>query len=136
MGNEFIGNVSFVLQIIILALILVGSYYSKAKKANRHVQIMAGAIGLHTLLLGVAMIPSLLGSVDLLSELSPGGITTGAHVISGTLAEIWGISLIVAWAFAPKNTLACKKRKWQMRLLLIVWIFALVSGIIVHVLYI
>jgi hypothetical protein len=130
-----LGNVSFVLQIIILALILVGSYNSRAKRRARHGWIMTLAIVLHTISIFVIMIPSILGSVDLLGELSSGGITTWMHMVSGTIAEIWGIALIAMWGFAkPKMT--CAARTWQMRLLLIVWVLALASGIIVHLLYI
>jgi hypothetical protein len=116
-GDEagFLSNVSIALQFAILILLLVGNKFARDKKLMRHGQLMALAVGLHTVSITIVMIPSLINNVDLLGNLyKSGSLTTWAHVVSGTLAEVWGIALVAMWGFQGPSKMTCKKRKRQM----------------------
>ena len=75
----------------------------------------------------------------LLGEITSAGIVTQLHVVSGTAAWILGIASIVWWGFkktkAHASLLSRLKRKWAMRVIFIVWLIALISGIILHLFY-
>ena len=136
---EIIVNVSLILEIIILILLIIGSEYAYKKKYTKHGWMMVVAVALHTVSVLSIMIPSIVEESNLLGEITSAGIVTQLHVISGTAAWILGIASIVWWGFkktkAHVSLPSHLKRKWVMRVIFIVWLVALISGIILHLFY-
>jgi len=136
---EIIANVSLILEIVILILLIIGSEYAYKKKYAKHGWMMVVAVALHTVSVLSIMIPSIVEESNLLGEITSAGIVTQLHVISGSAAWILGIASIVWWGFkktkAHVSLPSRLKRKWGMRVIFIVWLIALISGIILHLFY-
>ena len=136
---EIIVNISLILEIIILILLIIGSEYAYKKQYIKHGWMTVVAVTLHTISVLSIMIPSIVEESNLLGEITSAGIVTQLHVISGTAAWILGIASIVWWGFkktkAHVSLPSHLKRKWVMRVIFIVWLVALISGIILHLFY-
>jgi hypothetical protein len=137
--GETLVNVSLVLQVGILVLLFVAAEFAYRRDFTKHGWTTTIAVALHSATILIVMIPSLLEEVSLLTELSTAGLVTQVHVILGTTAWILGLASISWWGIRKKthSSLPSRfKRKWVMRIMLLVWIAALVIGIILHLFYI
>jgi hypothetical protein len=135
-----IGNVTLVLQIIILFLLVLGLPFFRGGAKNKRNLIAHGystvaALILHSVLIVIVMIPSLAGEFEELSELSMlNSFTVWSHVVLGAAAEISAIILIAAWLIKGPSNLACARWKRWMAPIFIIWVIAIINGTITHVL--
>ena len=88
-----LGNVSFVIQIIVLFLLILGLPLSKgstnAKNLIRHGYSTLAALILHTAAILIVMIPGLVNGVNEFATMSfVASVTVWSHVVLGTLAWI------------------------------------------------
>ena len=134
-----VGNVSFVLQIVILFLLILGLPLARGfgvkKNLMRHGYLTVLALILHTLLIFIVMIPSFGNGFGELGELSfPYSLTVWSHVILGTAAEVLGILVVGFWVSKPLSNMACIRVKKLMLPLFVIWTLAIVNGALVHIL--
>jgi hypothetical protein len=133
-----VGNVSFVIQIIVLFLLILGLPLSKGsasqKNLIRHGYSTLVALILHTAAILIVMIPSLIDGVDEFATLSlVASVTVWSHVVLGTLAWILGIVIISFWLGKGPSKMSCATwRKWMMPTF-IIWVISIVNGALVHV---
>lgn len=119
------------LQTIIVVLLAVALYARLRRSYFKHGVFMGLGISLHTVSIFLIMVPSLLsleGGLlrNLLSRLS---LVTLTHAAVGSLVEIMGLWLVLAWLTNTKGIEKCTKRKNVMRITIAFWLTELVLGI-------
>jgi hypothetical protein len=134
-----VGNISLVLQVVILFLLILGLPFAKGfggkKNLMRHGYLTVLALILHTLLIFMVMIPSFNNGLGELGGLTfPYALTVWSHVILGTAAEILGIIVVGFWVSKPLSNMACARTKKVMLPLFIIWSLAIINGALVHIL--
>jgi hypothetical protein len=138
MALDPVGNISLILQIIILFLLTSGFPLAKGinkKKLAWHGYLTIAALILHTILILIVMVPSFTGSFEEIGELSAiSSFTVWSHAVLGTAAEVLGIILVGAWLSKPTSRMNCAKMKRWMTPTFIIWVISIINGAIVHIL--
>ena len=134
-----VGNVSLVLQVVILFLLILGLPMVRGantkKNLMRHGYLTVVALALHTALIFAVMVPSFNEGFGELGELSIlDSFNVWSHAVLGTTAEILGIILIVYWLAKKPSTMGCAKLKKWMLPTLVIWVISLVNGTLIHIL--
>jgi hypothetical protein len=133
-----VGNISLVLQIVILFLLILGLPFVRGlgvkKNFVTHGYLTVLALILHSFLIFIVMIPTFTNGIGELSGLSfLSSLTVWSHVILGTLAEILGIIVIGFWVSKPLLNMNCLRMKKVMLPLFIIWTISIVNGAIIHI---
>jgi hypothetical protein len=133
------GDASLVLQVVIFFLLVLGLPFVKGIGTKKNFIIHGGltflALILHTVLIFIAMVPSLDGGFAALAGLSfPSTFIFWSHVILGTVAVILGFTVIGFWVYKPLSNMGCIRVKKVMAPLLIIWVISLLNGALVHIL--
>ena len=138
MALDFQGNIVSVIQVIALILLIIGVYPYRIRTKNRNL-IMHGFLSILALALNLAttisvMIPIFSASISLITGLSILHSTiVWLHVASGIAAIILGFIIIISWILHPLGELGCSKA-WRLMLpTFLIWTFALVLGLIIHI---
>lgn len=133
-----IGTASLIIQLVVFIMLLLGYAYKRRLKFRRHGTIMAGAVFLHLITIIVIMIPSFALAVvpeyiipKPLMMISLVGLI---HGVTGILAIALGLYLVAAWRFQA-DVKGCIRRKPTMRITLVLWLIALVLGIVLYALF-
>lgn len=135
-----VGNVSLILQIVILFLLILGLPLFRGGSANKKNLIFHGystiaALILHTILIVIVMIPSLTEGLGELGELSLfNSVTVWSHAVLGTAAEALGVILVVFWLSKGPSKMACWRWKKLMLPIFIVWLISIINGALIHIL--
>ena len=134
-----VGNVSLILQVVILFLLILGLPLARGiggkKNLMRHGYLTVLALILHTLLIFIVMIPTFSNGLGELSGLSFFySLTVWSHAIFGTTAEILGIIIVGFWLSKPLSSMACARTKKIMLPLFVIWTLSIVNGALVHIL--
>jgi hypothetical protein len=133
-----VGNISLILQIVILFLLILGLPLVKGfggkKNFMRHGYLTVLALILHSVLIFIVMIPTVTNGLGELSGLSFFySLTVWSHIILGTTAEIFGIIVVGFWLSKPLSNFACVRMKKIMLPLFIIWTLAIINGALVHI---
>jgi len=125
---------NLILQIIILGLLGLAVYFRLRHSFVRHGFVMGAAIGLHTAAIFGIMVPSLLSMDGLLGNfLTNFALITLTHAAVGTLVEIMGVWLVVAWLHDSNRAVEkCFGRKNVMRVTIALWLAELALGLLVY----
>jgi hypothetical protein len=134
-----VGNISLVLQVVILFLLILGLPFVKGIGAKKnlmlHGYLTMLALVLHTILIFVVMIPSFSSGFGELGELSfLNSFNVWSHAILGTAAEILGFIVVGFWFSKPLSNMACARVKKVMLPLFIIWTISLINGALIHIL--
>lgn len=139
MALDPVGNISLVLQIVILFLLVLGLPFFRGPRDQKnltwHGYSTVAALVLHTILILTVMIPSFseglteLADLDLFSSL-----TIWSHIILGTTAEALGILIIGLWLGRGPKKMACWKMKRWMMPTFVIWVLSIINGTLIHVL--
>jgi len=134
-----VGNISLVLQIVILFLLILGLPFVRGigvkKNFVTHGYLTVLSLILHSFLIFIVMIPTFTNGIGELSGLSfLSTLTVWSHVILGTLAEILGIIVVGFWVSKPFLKMNCLRMKKVMLPLFIIWTISIVNGAIIHIL--
>ena len=135
---DLIGDISLILQIIIVFLLILGVPLVKGELKNtknflRHGYLTAFALGLHTVLVVVIMIfLALDGFADLPTLPVLNIVLMVTHIILGFAALVLGFVVVGVWLTKPLKNLACYKVRKIMLPLIIIWAASLVIGAIIH----
>lgn len=141
MAPDPVGNISLVLQIVILFLLVLGLPFFRGQTGKKeqknliaHGYSTVAALVLHTILIFVIMIPSLASGIPAVAYLTfVSAFTVTSHAILGTLAEILGLLIVAFWlGKGPKKMTCWRHRRW-MSFTFIIWVISVVNGTLVHV---
>jgi uncharacterized membrane protein YozB (DUF420 family) len=129
----FLSDVNLLLQLAILVLLVLGFSFKRRGVYVKHGVTMGIAVALHTLSIFAIMVPSLLaltGSFEnLLAEL-----VIFSHAVLGSLVELLGLYLVVAWVSHHQEVKVCLGNKKFMKPTMILWLLELALGIVVYIL--
>jgi hypothetical protein len=134
-----VGNISLVLQVVILFLLILGLPFVKGIGVKRNL-LMHGyltilALITHSVLIFIVMIPAFSNGIGELNGLSfLAALTVWSHAILGTVAEILGIIVIGFWVSKPLSNMNCLRMKKVMLPLFIIWTISIVNGAMIHIL--
>lgn len=133
-----IGLSSFIVQLAIFVLLIVGYDLKRKLKFRLHGAVMASATLLHIALILGIMIPSLVYAVIpeyiVPSPLKLVSIVGLIHAVTGSAAIALGVWLVSAWRFS-KSFQGCFNRKKWMLVTLTIWLVALVFGVILFAIF-
>lgn len=126
---------NLLLQIVILAVLFASVALKRMRKYPLHGVTMLLAVVLNAISFLLVMGPSLSSMREfiILNVFNELAVVTVMHAALGTVAEVLGIWLIASWHF-QSNTRNCVRKKKIMRGTLLLWVVALVFGIIAYLL--
>ena len=121
-----------VLQVVILALLLLGVEVKRRKKFVLHGVTMLGAVVLNVLSFVLIMFPSLL-TMEIISRqpLHVISMVTLIHSSTGLSVVILGIWLLAAWRLRSSPAM-CFRHRQRMRLTATLWLVALLMGFVLY----
>jgi hypothetical protein len=129
---------SLVLHLTILGLLIFGYRQKKRFKFRQHGITMSIALLVHVIAIFSIMVPSFVAAVIpqyiLLHPFDIISVTGLLHAILGTVAAMLGGWFVAAWHF-KKDLTGCSGKRRQMRLTIIIWIAALLLGILLYYLF-
>ena len=134
-----VGNVSLILQIVILFLLILGLPLVRGAASKKnfmfHGYLTVAALVLHTILIFVVMVPTFTGGLGELGGLSTlDSVTVWSHIVLGTAAEVLAITIIIPWLYKHPSRMACAKMKKWMWPTFVIWVIAIVNGTLIHIL--
>jgi uncharacterized membrane protein YozB (DUF420 family) len=129
----FVSQINLVFQIIILAIFSTSFLLKKMKKLFLHGITMAVATILSLISFLLVMFPSLLSLNEFLVNYPYNqlAIIVFAHSILGAIVEILALALVITWRLRS-NVKYCSRKKILMRVTFILWLVALILGILVY----
>ncbi len=133
-----VGNASLILQVAILFLLILGLPFVKTsnstKNLMRHGYLTVAAVVLHTVLIFLVMIPTFVTGVGDLQTTGLLDVTNVlSHVVLGTIAEVFGVIIVVTWLlYGPSKMMCVRLKKWMLPTF-VIWTVSLVGGAIVHI---
>lgn len=131
----FLADVNLSLQVAILLILTVGCGFKRRHNYVKHGIIMGIAVALHTILIFVTMLPSLMASTGLFANLlNRLTLTILPHSILGSIVEILGIYLLSIWASNRRVSKACFKKKMIMKATIALWAAELFLGVYIYIL--
>ncbi len=139
MPLDLMGNISLALSIIVLFMLVLGLPLVRGintkKNLMRHGYLTIVAMLLETILVFVVMVPSALRGSSAILSLSPAyAINTWLHFGLGIVAEVSGFWFIGLWVVFSRSNMGCVTAKRYMIPALIIWIIAIITGALIHLL--
>ena len=136
---DLVGNVTITLSVTSLFLLIIGlplvRGLTSKKNLERHGYLTIAALFLQTLLVLVVMIPSFTNNINAILALSPAySMDTWLHVGLGVFSEASGFAYVALWLIYSRSRMRCAQAKRYMMPTFIVWIIAIVSGSLIHML--
>ena len=130
---QIIATVSLGVQIAVLFLLIGGFSLKRMKKFRQHGITMLSAVVLHAILVLTWMIPSFSsfsapGSLNFADTIV---IVALVHAFAGIVALVLGVWLVGAWRLKA-DMRTCFAKKKIMRVTLLLWLIALILGIILY----
>lgn len=132
-GAPFLSDLNLIFQVVIAAFLVLALFAIARRKYRIHGVIMGCGIVLNTISIFLVMVPSLLRLDGLISGLSTRlSSLVVTHAVVGSVVEILGVLLVVAWVFNGTGVDSCFRRKYLMETAIILWILELVLGVYVY----
>jgi uncharacterized membrane protein YozB (DUF420 family) len=132
-GAPFVSDLNLILQVVIAAFLVLALLAIVRKRYAIHGTIMGCCLVLNTISIFAVMIPSLLGLDGLISGLSTRlSLLVVMHGAVGSVVEVLGFSLVVAWVFSGTRIANCFRRKRLMEATIVLWILELFLGVYVY----
>jgi uncharacterized membrane protein YozB (DUF420 family) len=125
-----IPEINLVLQIVIFVVLLVSLVFKQKHKYPLHGITMLIAVVLNAISFFWVMWSSFLG-FELTVLGHPVNSISLIHGILGGIAEVLGIFLVVVWGL-QRNIKACVRRRMLMRVTIVLWLVALILGILLY----
>lgn len=138
MAFDLDGNIISVIQVAALILLTIGVYPYRIRLKTRNL-IMHGSLSILALALNIstvfyAMIPvfaSEMATINALPVFQSSIIWL--HLATGLAAIIMGFAIVISWVTHPLGELGCSKT-WRLMIpTFVVWAFALVLGLAIHI---
>jgi uncharacterized membrane protein YozB (DUF420 family) len=131
LGNSapYGADINLLAQILVLLLLLGGTYYARSKRYGEHGRIMKTAVIVQLGALVLWMGRSLLLNIGALGNLGAGPLVTASHAIAGAFA------LFLSFSATAHKPMLTRKLKGTMRMTMLVWASAAALGIAFYVYY-
>lgn len=132
-----ITDINLLIQISAFILVLVGLGYKTKGKFRNHGFVMGAAVVLHLISFLIAMGPSFLDGFEFFTtDTSLMGVQTmWVHAVTGAIALVLGILLVVAWIIRVSDIAACIRKKRIMDVTISLWLISLIFGIATYLLF-
>lgn len=129
-----ITDLNLLIQIVSFILIVIGIIYKVKRKLKIHGYLMTLAVILHFITFIVAMGPSFSDGIEFFTSSTDliGVQAMWIHAITGGIALILGIVLVLVWIVNLSNVAGCVKRKRVMDIVTIFWLLSLIFGIVTY----
>jgi hypothetical protein len=127
-----VATVSLVLQIAILILLSGSLELKRRKKFRQHGITMLIAIVLHTISIIFVMIPSF--RVITAGDFTIFSLIAYVHGTAGALAELLAIWILLTWRLRTSIQYCAPKKKFML-LTLVLWLTAILLGILLYLYY-
>ena len=139
MALDLMGNITLSASVAILFLLVLGLPLIRGANSKqnliRHGYLTIVALIMQTILVFVVMVPSVLRSTDSILTLQPAyAVNTWVHFGLGVVAEVLGFWFIGLWLLLSRSTMRCATAKRYMMPTLVIWIIAILTGALIHVL--
>jgi uncharacterized membrane protein YozB (DUF420 family) len=133
MVDPVVAQVNLGIQLVILAVLFASLIMKNRRNYFLHGGTMTAAALLNAFSFILVMGPSLFGLEQLVVSQPQhvASLVTIIHASFGTIAEILAIWLVVSWRLRSSVKYCAMKRK-TMKIVLILWLVALFSGILLH----
>ncbi len=129
---------SLVIQLVVLSLLMYGYLLKRRLKFRAHGVIMAWAVFVHLAAVFAIMVPSFVYAVlpfyIVAHPLELTSIVSLIHEVTGALALALGVWFVASWRF-HKDLKGCFNKKKFMLGTIIIWIAALLFGIIQYTIF-
>jgi uncharacterized membrane protein YozB (DUF420 family) len=127
--------VNLLLQLAILVLLILAFFYKSRQSYPKHGATMGIAVTLHTILIFAIMVPSFASLVGSLGNLpTTSMLVILLHAVLGSLVELLGLYLVLAWALNRWNVTVCHGNKRFMKPTIILWLIEIALGTYVYIL--
>ena len=129
-----ITDLNLLIQIISFLVLLISIVYKTKGKIKIHGYLMGLAVLLHFITFLMVMGPRFSDGINgFITSINRIGVQTmWIHAITGGVALILGIFLIIAWITNLSNIAGCVKRKRVMDITVILWGLSLIFGILTY----
>jgi hypothetical protein len=139
MPLDLMGNITLTLSVVILFLLVLGlplvRGINNKKNLTRHGYLTIVALVVQTILVFIVMLPSTFKSPEAILALTPlYSLNSWSHFVLGAVAEVSGLWFILLWLVYSVSNMRCVTAKKYMMPSMIVWIIAIVTGALIHVL--
>jgi len=126
-----ITDVNLLLQVISFLFILVGLWFKIKGRFKNHGFAMGGAVILHLLSFLLAMGPAFMDGFGFFTtDIGFSGVQTmWVHAVTGAIALVLGIVIVLAWIVRVSDIAACTRRKRLMDVTVLLWLISLIFGI-------
>jgi len=133
----FITDLNLIIQIIAFIFVLIGFRYKVRRKFRNHGFAMGTAVFLHFFSFLIAMGPSFFkGFKFFITDVSLTGVQTmWVHAVTGVIALILGIAIVVAWVARASDITVCTRRKRLMDVTILFWFTSLIFGIATYLFF-
>ena len=130
-----LAQANLILEIIILIVLFAAFALKRKGKFLKHGSMMLAGVVLNILSFTIVMGPAFLslGQNGLFDHPSRLYFATLAHAGLGGTALVLGVFLVASWHLQA-STQSCMKRKKIMRLTFVLWVLALILGILLYML--
>ncbi len=125
-----ISTVSLAIQLVVLALLLIGFRFKQRMHFRSHGIFMLAAVILHLIIIAVIMVPSFI-AIILEKPASAIGMYAPFHAAAGTATAILGVWIVGGWRLRQSTKFCAPKRKF-MRATFILWMATLSLGVIFY----
>lgn len=129
-----ITDINLLIQIISFLVLLISIVYKVKGKIKFHGYLMGFAVILHFITFIVAMGPSFSDGLDFFTTATDliGVQAMWIHALTGGIALILGIFLVLVWIINLSNVAGCVKRKRIMDITVVLWALSLIFGIVTY----
>jgi uncharacterized membrane protein YozB (DUF420 family) len=133
-GAVLITDINLLIQIVSVILVIIGIIYKLKRKLKIHGYLMSIAVLLHLVTFIIAMGPSFFDGLEFFTNFTDllGVQAMWIHAITGGIALIIGIFLVLVWIINLSNITGCVKRKRIMDITTILWIISFIFGMITY----
>ena len=125
-----IATISLIIQLIVLALLLIGYGFKRRLRYRMHGMFMLSAVVLHLAAIFAIMVPSF---IAIMTENPTTLITTFApfHATAGTITAILGVWIVGGWRLRQSTNYCAPKKKFMLATI-ILWLATIAFGIIFY----
>ncbi len=129
-----ITDINLIIQIVSFFVLLISIVYKIKGKIKMHGYLMGLAVFLHFISFVIAMGPSFFDSREFFTTSTnlPGVQYMWIHAISGGIALVLGIFLVIAWVIKISHVAGCYKRKRVMDITILLWTLSIIFGILTY----
>lgn len=131
---QLVATSTLIFQIVVLVLLIGGYWLKRVKKFRQHGITMLTAVVLHIIMILTIMLPSFVLAIipHILADKSAVlTIVAPLHGIMGITAAVLGVWIVASWRLRTSLRYCTPKRK-LMLLTLILWLIALLLGILLY----